>query len=121
VRREPGWPGAALTAALGALAGVLVTLALGGGASSQVQTVTVVTPPPTDALIVAQTAVPRVVGERLDVAKRRVGRAGFLAEVEGGGIAALLHDRRWRVAGQSPRAGKPIQTGSPVHLRVTRR
>ena len=56
----PGWLGAGLAAALAALAGVLITLALGGGDSSEVRTVTVTTHPPPDATLVAKTAVPNL-------------------------------------------------------------
>lgn len=121
LRGAPGWVGTALAAALAGLAGVLVTIALGGGHSDTVRTVTVVTHPPPEASLVAKTAVPRVVGERLDVAKARVRRTGFIASVEGGGLLALLRDRGWRVAGQDPEAGQVKQTGSTVHLRVERR
>jgi hypothetical protein len=120
-RGGPGWVGVALAAALAALAGVLVTVALGGGSSDTVRTVTVVTHPPPQATLIAKTAVPGVVGERLDVAKDRVRRAGFIALVEGGGILGVLRDRNWQVASQDPVGGQVLQTGSTVHLRVERR
>jgi hypothetical protein len=113
--------GVALAAALAALAGVLVTVALGGGRSDTVRTVTVVTHPPPQATLIAKTAVPGVVGERLDVAKDRVRRAGFIALVEGGGILGVLRDRNWQVQSQDPVGGQVLQTGSTVHLRVERR
>jgi hypothetical protein len=119
--REPGWLGAALVAALAALAGVLITLALGGGGSDEVRTVTVATHPPPDATIIAKTAVPDVVGERLDVAKDRVRRTGFIVLVEGGGILGVIRDRNWEVTSQDPVGGQSEQTGSTVHLRVERR
>jgi hypothetical protein len=120
-RGGPGWVGVALAAALAALAGVLITVALGGGQSDTVRTVTVVTHPPPQATLIAKTAVPGVVGERLDVAKDRVRRAGFIALVEGGGILGVLRDRNWQVESQDPVGGQVLQTGSTVHLRVERR
>lgn len=120
-RAGPGWLGVALAAALAALAGVLITLALGGGHSDTIRTVTVTTHPPPDATLIAKTAVPSVVGERLDVAKDRVRRTGFIALVEGGGILGVLRDRNWQVESQDPVGGKVLETGSTVHLRVERR
>jgi hypothetical protein len=117
----PGWLGTGLAAALAALAGVLITLALGGGGSNQVRTVTVTTHPPPDATLVAKTAVPNVVGERLDVAKDRVRRTGFIVLVEGGGLLGVIRDRNWQVESQDPVGGQVLQTGSTVHLRVERR
>jgi len=111
----------ALAASLGALAGVLATLALGGGASNDVTTVTVAPRPPEDATLVAKTAVPAVSGERLDVAKDRVRRAGFLVELEGGGVLGVVRDRNWEVTSQDPVAGQVLQTGSTVRLRIERR
>jgi hypothetical protein len=119
--RGPGWLGTGLAAALAALAGVLITLALGGGGSNDVRTVTVTTHPPPDATIVAKTAVPNVVGERLDVAKDRVRRTGFIVLVEGGGVLGVIRDRNWQVESQDPVGGQVLQTGSTVHLRVERR
>ncbi|MDQ6914509.1 MAG: PASTA domain-containing protein [Actinomycetota bacterium] len=119
--RGPGWAGTALAAALAALAGVLITVALGGGHSDTVRTVTVVTHPPPEATLIAKTAVPNVVGERLDVAKDRVRRASFIASVEGGGILGVLRDRNWQVRSQDPVGGQVLQTGSTVRLRVERR
>ena len=79
------------------------------------------THPPPGATLIAQTAVPGVVGERLDVAKDRVRRTGFIALVEGGGILGVLRDRNWQVESQDPVGGKVLETGSTVHLRVERR
>jgi len=111
----------ALAAASGALAGVLLTLALGGGTSNDVTTVTLPARPPEDATLVAKTAVPAVVGERLDVAKDRVRRAGFIVEVEGGGILGVLRERNWEVTSQDPVGGQVLQTGSTVRVRIERR
>jgi hypothetical protein len=103
------------------LAGVFTALALGGGESAEVRTVTVHTRPPAGAKLIAKTAVPGVVGERLDVAKSRVRRAGLVVEVQGGGILAILRQRKWEVSGQDPVGGQVLQTGSTVRLRVQRR
>jgi hypothetical protein len=119
--RSPGWLGTAVAAALAALAGVLVTLVLGGGRSDTVHTVTVVTHPPPEATLIAKTAVPKVLGERLDVAKDRVRAAGFIAMVEGGGLLGVIRDRNWQVLSQDPVGGKSLQLGSTVRLIVERR
>jgi hypothetical protein len=113
--------GTALAVALAALAGVLITLALGGGGSDRVRTVTVATHPQPDSTVIAKAAVPNVVGERLDLAKERVRRTGFLALVDGGGLLAVLRDRSWQVRSQDPEAGHSEEVGSTVRLRVERR
>jgi hypothetical protein len=120
-RRQPGWLGVALAASLAALAGVLLTLALGGGASRKVDTITVETARPEDFALVARTAVPAVVGEPLDTARDRIEDAGFLVDVDGAGLAGLLLRRGWRVTGQVPAGGVVLTTGSTVHLTVARR
>jgi hypothetical protein len=119
-RSDPGWLGVALGAALGALAGVLLALALGGGSSARVQTITITTRPPNGATLVAKTAVPGVVGQRLDIAKDRLRGSGFVPEVEGGGLRALLRQTDWKVMSQDPAGGQRLQTGSAVKLRVER-
>ena len=54
---------------------------------------------------------PYVVGERLDVAKSDIKRAGFGGEIEilGGGMFGVLRDSNWTVCGQLPPAGQVVQ------------
>jgi hypothetical protein len=118
--RSP-WLLGALAAAAGALAGVLATLALGGGDSTDVRSVTVTTRSDPGQALIAKAPVPRVVGERLDLAKDRVRRVGLVAEVEGGGLVAVVRAQRWRVTGQDPGAGRVAEVGSTVRLRVEQR
>lgn len=56
------------------------------------------------------TVMPDVTGNKLDVAKRNIEKAGFDGEVEvdGGGIAGVLVESNWRVCDQSPAAGEPV-------------
>lgn len=119
-RRQPGWLGIALAASLAGLAGVLLTLALGGGPVRQVETITVQTARAEDFALVARTAVPRVVGESLGTATDRLQDAGFLVDVDGPGLVGLLLGRRWKVVAQTPGGGVVVPTGSTVHLTVTR-
>jgi hypothetical protein len=118
--RERDWLAIALAGALGALAGVLIALALGGGSSTDIRTITVKPKPPPDATLVAKTAVPNAVGMRLDIAKDTVQRAGFTVKVEGGGVLGVIRERNWMVTSQDPVAGQLLQVGSTVHLRIER-
>jgi hypothetical protein len=118
---RPGWLGAALAASLGALAGVLAALAFGGGESTEVRTITVTTRGDPGQTLIAKGPVPSLVGRRLDAATEAVRSAGFVAVVEGGGIAGVLRRSQWRVAGQEPAPGHPAELGSAVRLRVQRR
>jgi PASTA domain len=115
---RPGWLPAALAASGGALAGVLATLALGGGDSTEVRSVTVTTRADPGRMLIAKTAVPNVVGEPLDTAKDRVRRVGFIAEVQGGGILGVVRERNWTVTGQDPGSGRVLEVGDTVRLRV---
>jgi hypothetical protein len=120
-RRQPGWLGVALAASLAGLAGVLLTLALGGGPVRQVETITVQTARAEDFALVARTAVPRVVREPLGTATDRLQDAGFLVDVDGAGLVGLLLGRGWTVVAQTPGGGVVVPTGSTVHLIVARR
>ncbi|MFL5821455.1 MAG: PASTA domain-containing protein [Solirubrobacteraceae bacterium] len=119
-RRQPGWLGVALAASLAGLAGVLLTLALGGGPVREVETITVQTARPEDFALVARTAVPSVVGQPLVAARDRLEDAGFLVDVDGAGLVGLVLDRGWRVVAQTPRGRVVVPTGSTVHLTVAR-
>jgi hypothetical protein len=119
--RRPGWLGAALAGSGGALAGVLAALAFGGGESTEVRTITVTTRGDPGQTLIAKGPVPNLVGRRLDRATELVRRAGFVAVVEGGGIAGVLRRAQWRVSDQDPSAGGAAELGSAVRLRVERR
>lgn len=118
---------AVLGAACGFLLGVLVVVAFDGGGSdtetiTRNRTVTVVqTTSTTGGTVIVKTAVPALVGERLDVAKDRLDRAGFDADVEGGGILGIIRDSNWEVVTQDPGPGLLLEQGSSVHIRVERR
>ena len=115
----------ALAAACGFLAGVLLVVALGtGGATTKTteRTITVVSPTlTTGGTVIVKTAVPPLVGERLDVAKDRLNRAGFDPDVEGGGIFGIIDDSNWEVVTQDPGPGVMLEQGSSVHIRVEKR
>jgi hypothetical protein len=118
-----GWLPVALAAAAGLTAGLLVALALGALRGEDIRTVTVErgAGPAPGGTVVARTAVPSVVGERLDIAKDRVRRASFIAEVQGGGTLGVIRERNWEVTSQDPVGGQLLQTGSTVRLRIERR
>ena len=63
---------------------------------------------------------PEVVGERLDVAKSDIGRAGIEGETEilGGGTFGVVDDSNWTVCEQLPAAGSPVN--GPPRLIVDR-
>jgi beta-lactam-binding protein with PASTA domain len=117
----------ALGAACGFLAGVLAVVALGGVGGetrtvTRAQTVTVTNPTITNGgTVIVQTAVPALVGERLDVARDRLDRAGFDPDVEGGGIFGIVKDSNWEVVTQDPGPGVMLEQGSSVHIRVEKR
>ena len=120
--RRPDWVALALAGAAGVICGLVVALGLGAGRStSRTTTVTVAGQPSSNGTLVAKTAVPAVIGERLDIAKDRVRRAGFVVKVEGGGVLGVIRDRNWEVTSQDPVGGQVLQTGSTVRLRIERR
>lgn len=53
---------------------------------------------------------PDVVGQRLDIAKSDIERAGFASDVEiiGGGLFGVIDDRNWMVCEQDPAPGESI-------------
>ena len=111
----------ALAAGLGALAGVVITLALGGGRSAHVNTITVPATPPQDTRLAAQVQVPPLTGLSLSGAEVRLRGAGLSVEVEGAGLIELSLTRRWVVTDQYPRAGTVVPVGSAVQAVVRRR
>ena len=116
----------ALAGAAGFLAGVLLVAALGGS-----QTVTrtsritvtqkVATTLPAGATVITLTAVPSLVGERLDTAKQRLKESRFDVDVNGGGLFGVLQDSNWEVVAQDPPAGTSLRQGSTVHVDIERR
>ena len=127
--RWPSWPGAALIAACGFLAGAL--LALGAGALDDdderarvaTRTVTVAVPATrtTGSTTIETTAVPELVGQPLDTARARLERASFETDVEGGGVLGAIVDDNWEVVAQRPEAGEQLELGSSVQVVITRR
>jgi beta-lactam-binding protein with PASTA domain len=118
--------GAALGTVSGFLAGVLVVLALGAGGDdtrtvTEARTVTVPGTVTTGGTVIVTTAVPALVGERLDVAKERLDRAGFDPDVSGGGIFGIVEESNWEVVTQDPGPGVMLEQGSSVHIRVEKR
>jgi hypothetical protein len=126
---QPGWSVIALGTACGFLVGVLVALAFGavdsdGGertVAGPARTVTVAATRTTGGTVIVTTRVPPVAGERLDVAKARLQRAGFDVDVDGGGLLGVLRDSNWEVVEQSPRPGTSLEQGSSVRVRIERR
>jgi len=127
--RWPSWPGAALIAACGFLAGAL--LALGAGAlddddeRARVATRTVMVAVPatrtTGSTTIETTAVPDLVGQPLDTARERLERASFEADIDGGGLFGVIDDDNWEVVAQRPDAGEQLELGSSVQVVITRR
>jgi beta-lactam-binding protein with PASTA domain len=117
----------ALGAACGFLLGVLVVVVAGGNDDAartitRERTVTVASSTLTNGgTVIVQTAVPALVGERLDVAKDRLDRAGFDPDVEGGGVFGIVDESNWEVVTQDPGPGVVLEQGSSVHIRVEKR
>lgn len=125
-----GWTAVALGVASGFLLGVIVAVALGATGDSDgeqrtvagpARTVTVPATQSNGGTVIVTTAVPDVVGERLDTARRRIERARFDIDVDGGGTFGVVVDSNWEVVEQSPAAGTRREQGSSVSLRIERR
>lgn len=123
--RPASWTSVALGVAAGFLVGVLFVVALGvGPGEARTRTVTVVSRAPPlsgDETVITKTAVPDVVGERLDTARERIERAGFDVDEDGGGMFGSIVDSNWEVASQKPAAGTLLERGSTVHIELERR
>lgn len=119
--------GVLLAVASGFLAGVLLVAILGGAKGRETETVTVartVTVPAATSnpgTVIVTTAVPDLVGERLNVAKERVDRAGFDLDVVGGGLLGVIVESNWEVTSQDPAPGGQLEQGSTVEVRIARR
>jgi hypothetical protein len=117
------WLGVAIGVAAGFLAGVLLVAVL-GGAQPVIRESTVTVAPraiTTGGTVITKTLVPPVVGQRLDVALNRVTRAGFDADVKGGGLFGVMVERNWEITSQSPAPGGYLEQGSTIKLEIARR
>jgi beta-lactam-binding protein with PASTA domain len=104
----------ALAAAGGFLAGVLLVAILGGAQPAyKERTISVARTP-------EGTAVPALVGQRLDVALDRLQSAGLKGEVHGGGVFGVVDEGNWRVVDQDPSNGARLRQGDTVRLDVDR-
>jgi beta-lactam-binding protein with PASTA domain len=104
----------ALAAAGGFLAGVLLVAILGGAQPAyKERTISVARTP-------EGTAVPALVGQRLDVALDRLQSAGLKGEVHGGGVFGVVDEGNWRVVDQDPSKGARLRQGDTVRLDVDR-
>lgn len=124
--RDASWTAVALGVAMGFLVGVLFVVALGIGQAEAPPTKTVtvlsrVQAPSGDETVITKTAVPDVVGERLDVAHERLERAGFMVKEEENGWFGSVVDSNWEVKEQDPAAGTALERGSTVHIKLDRR
>ena len=112
--RRFGPMGIALAGAGGFLAGVLLIAILGGAQPVyKERTLTVARPP-------EGSAVPALVGQRLDVALDRLQGAGLKGDVQGGGLFGVLNESGWKVVGQDPSPGARLGQGDTVRLDVDR-
>jgi hypothetical protein len=110
--RRFGMLGLALAGAGGFLAGVLLVAILGGAQPVYKERTLTVSRP-------AQgTAVPALVGQRLDVALDRLKSAGLKGDVSGGGLFGILDESDWRVVDQDPSPGARLHQGDSVRLDV---
>ncbi len=120
----PGWLGVALGTAAGLLAGILLVVVIGGARDRSTRTVTAAAPRATGASpggrVITTTAVPDVLGTRLDVAKQRVRRAGFDVSVSGGGVLGVVDDTNWQVVAQDPPGGNTLERGSTITVDIER-
>ena len=112
--RRFGPLGMALAGAGGFLAGVLLIAILGGAQPVYKERTLTVSRP-------AQgSAVPALVGARLDVALDRLERAGLKGEVQGGGLFGVLDESDWKVVDQDPSPAARLSQGDTVRLDVDR-
>ncbi len=112
--RRFGPLGMALAGAGGFLAGVLLIAILGGAQPViKERTITVAKPP-------QGTAVPTLIGVRLDRALDRLESAGLKADVQGGGLFGVLDESGWKVVDQDPSGGARVSQGDTVRLDVDR-
>jgi hypothetical protein len=112
--RRFGLLGLAIAAAGGFLAGILLVAILGGAQPVyKERTISVAAQP-------RGTAVPALVGQRLDTALDHLETAGLKAKVDGGGLFGIVDESNWRVAEQDPSPGARLRQGDTVTLQVER-
>jgi PASTA domain-containing protein len=104
----------ALAGAGGFLAGVLLIAILGGAQPVYKERTLTVSRPPQGS------AVPALVGQRLDVALDRLESAGLKGDVQGGGLFGILDEGDWKVVDQDPSPGARLGQGDTVRLDVDR-
>jgi beta-lactam-binding protein with PASTA domain len=126
MRREASWTTVALGVACGFLVGVLLVVALGVGRADEpkARTVTVASkaPPLTgNETVITKTAVPDVVGQRLDTAHKWLEQQKFIVKEEGGGLFGTIIDSDWEVKSQEPAAGTLLEQGATVTIHLQRR
>ena len=112
--RRFGPLGLAIAGAGGFLAGILLVAILGGAQPVyKERTISVAAQP-------EGTAVPALVGQRLDDALDRLENAGLKDEIDGGGLFGVLDEGNWRVVDQDPSQGARLRQGDTVRLHVER-
>jgi serine/threonine-protein kinase len=125
MRGQASWTAVALGVAAGFLVGVLLVVGIGGAGSETITTtVTVASRAPPlsgDETVITRTAVPDVLGERLDTARERIERAGFEVDEDDGGLFGSVVDANWEVVEQDPPAGTMLERGSSVRVSLDRR
>jgi PASTA domain-containing protein len=112
--RRFGALGLALAGAGGFLAGVLLIAILGGAQPVYKERTLTVSKP------LQGSAVPSLVGQRLDVALDRLQRAGLKGDVQGGGFFGVLDESSWKVVDQDPSPGARLSQGDTVRLDIDR-
>jgi hypothetical protein len=112
--RRFGVLGLAIAAAGGFVAGILLVAILGGAQPVyKERTISVAAQP-------HGTAVPTLVGQRLDDALDHLETSGLKAKVDGGGLFGIVDETNWRVVEQDPSPGARLRQGDTVTLRVDR-
>ena len=112
--RRFGPLGLALAGAGGFLAGVLLIAILGGAQPVYKERTLTVSKP------LQGSAVPALVGQRLDVALDRLQSAGLKGDVQGGGFFGVLDESSWKVVDQDPSPGARLSQGDTVRLDIDR-
>ena len=112
--RRVGPLGLALAGAGGFLAGVLLIAILGGAQPVYKERTLTVSKP------LQGSAVPALVGQRLDVALDRLQSAGLKGDVQGGGLFGVLDEGDWKVVDQDPSPGARLGQGDTVRLDIDR-
>ena len=112
--RRFGPLGMALAGAGGFLAGVLLIAILGGAQPVYKERTLTVSKP------LQGSAVPALVGQRLDVALDRLQSAGLKGDVQGGGLFGPIDESGWKIVDQDPSPGARLSQGDTVRLDIDR-